>query len=1164
MAGGVPNNISALQVSVNPSQVSKDAAGNLYFSDSNVVYKVNSAGVLTLVAGNGIDGFGGDGGQATSAELDGPTGLAIDGSGNIFIADTFNDRIREVVAATGIIKTVAGNGTASFGGDGGPAISAELDGPQGIVIDGSGNIFITDGNRIREIVAATGDIQTIAGNGTGGFGDDGGSAIAAELNGPVALALDHSGNLFIADDENQRIREISSATGKIQTVAGNGTFAFSGDGGPATSASLAQPVAVSVDTLGNIFIADLSNNRIREVIAATGNINTIAGSGPTISTDTCDPGTAASGPCFSGDGGPATSAQLYLPGGVLVDGSGNVFIADSGNNRIREVAAGTEIIETVAGNGSESFSGDGGSATNAQLSGPGNIFIDKAGNIFIADTNRLREVQASTGVIQTVAGNGSAPANSSCSVMNSQTLCQPSAGGQATSLGIAADAVFVDPQGNIFVAGGARLWEVNASTGNMQDIAGVGIGFCDTGPCPPQVGNGEPANTAAFTPSGVYVDSAGNIFVTDDGNSAGFLAIWKITNGIINLVAKVGIGAEQSSVNGLAIDNTGNMYVAESGLPNGILEVLANTNAVVDVAGGGTIGFSGDGGPATNASFTGPQGVFVDGAGNIFIADTDNERIREVDASTGDISTVVGNGNSGFNGDGGPAIDAELSLPKGVWGDQSGNLYIADSGNSRVRKVSGLVAVGAPTASISPSTVSFGNVAVGGNSSIVNVVVTNTGTANLVIGTVPSLGSPFFIISNGCGLQTITPRMSCTIETQFSPTVPGPASATMSIPDNAAGSPQSVSLSGAGLAQPVVSVQLNQLSAGLSAGQSQQFIATVTGSANTAVTWSINPQVGTISQTGLYAAPSSIAVQQTVTVTATSAADTTKTASAIVTLVPSPLKSTTTTLTSSLNPAVGGQSVLFTATVATASGQPTGSVTFMDGSASIGSATLNGADVATLSTSTLSVAAHSITAQYSGDANFTGSSASLKETIVVAAFASVPPQTLTRGQSITIPLILYETTGSGLTFILSCSGLPAESTCTFNPPTILAGSPPNGTTVQMTLTTTMASTSLTEPPRRGPRWPLTVLLSWLAALVAAVALSHPKNSQRRFALGLCSITFCLALMIAGCTGVASTSPGTSTSTGTTNAGTPSGPVAITVTATAGATMSSTVINVTVQ
>jgi len=285
-----------------------------------------------------------------------------------------------VVAATGNIQTVAGNGTPGFSGDGGPATSAQLNNPAGVFVDSFGNIFIPDLYRIREVVAATGTIETVAGNGTYCFSGDGGPATGAQLNLPSGVFVDSFGNIFIPDTYNDRIRKVVAATGTIQTVAGNGTCCFSGDGGPATSAQLALPSGVFVDSLDNIFIADNSNQRIREVVAATGTIQTVAGNG-------------TSG--FSGDGGPATSAQLDFPAGVFIDSLGDIFIADEGNNRIRAVVAATGDIQTVAGSATEGFSGDGGPATNAQLSlytglVPVGLWADALGNLFFSDTQNRR------------------------------------------------------------------------------------------------------------------------------------------------------------------------------------------------------------------------------------------------------------------------------------------------------------------------------------------------------------------------------------------------------------------------------------------------------------------------------------------------------------------------------------------------------------------------------------------------------------------------------------------------------------------------------------------------------------------------------------------------------------------------------------------------------
>jgi sugar lactone lactonase YvrE len=299
-----------------PYSVAVDASGALYISDlgNNRIRKVK-AGTITPVAGNGTAGYNGDG-AATSTELHQPMGIAVDSSGNIYIADAINNRIRKVSGGT--ITTVAGNGTAGYAGDGGAAVSAELNYPTDVAVDSSGNLYICDyGNdRIRKV--SGGKISLIAGNGTRGYLGDGGAATSAELHLPQGVAVDSSGNLFIADTGNHRVRKVSGGT--IATVAGNGTAGYAGDGGAATSAELNTPTDVKADSLGNLFIADFQNNRIREV--SGGSIVTVAGNGT---------------PGYFGDQGIATSAWLGQPSGVAVDSSRHVYIADHGNSRIREV-----------------------------------------------------------------------------------------------------------------------------------------------------------------------------------------------------------------------------------------------------------------------------------------------------------------------------------------------------------------------------------------------------------------------------------------------------------------------------------------------------------------------------------------------------------------------------------------------------------------------------------------------------------------------------------------------------------------------------------------------------------------------------------------------------------------------------------------------------------
>ncbi len=339
------------------------------------------AATIWTVAGTGAAGSAGDGGPALSAQMNHPNGIAFDSAGNIYVADYNSYEVRRI-ATDGTITTVAGNGTFGYSGDGLSATSAQLASPAGLAVDNASHcLYISDfgNNTVRKVDLATGIISTAAGNATAGYSGDNGPATGAQLQGPSGIAVDSAGNLYIADYANNRIRMVSG-TGTITTVAGTGSAGFTSDGVLATSAGISYPTDVAVDGANNIYVADNYAHRIRRFTVG-GDISTVAGTG--------------SGG-FSGDGGPATSAQLHYPYCVAVDASGNLSIGDWYSYRIRRVVLATGTITTVAGNGTSGYLGDGGAATAAEIGDVKGLAVDSAGAIYIVDTsnNRIRKVPA--------------------------------------------------------------------------------------------------------------------------------------------------------------------------------------------------------------------------------------------------------------------------------------------------------------------------------------------------------------------------------------------------------------------------------------------------------------------------------------------------------------------------------------------------------------------------------------------------------------------------------------------------------------------------------------------------------------------------------------------------------------------------------------------------
>jgi sugar lactone lactonase YvrE len=335
------------------------------------------AQVIITFAGTGTLGYSGDGGPATLAELTTPSGVAVDKTGNVYITDQNNSRIRKV-SPSGVITSIAGKGVAGYSGDGGLATNAMLNWPTGLAIDTAGNVYIADqfNNVIRKVAAAAGIITTIAGNNALiGFSGDGGPATNAALWHPADVGVDHSGNVYFVDQDNSVVRKVNTATGIITTAAGIDTAGYSGDGGPATKAKLNFPQGIAVDSAGNVYIADFYNSCIRKVNTATGIITTVAGNG-------------MGG--YSGDGGPATNAEIYDASAVAIDDSGNMYISDYYNSMIRKVNAATGIITTIAGNGTAAYCCDCNLATNAEMNYPEGVAVDKKGNVYIADFGNAR------------------------------------------------------------------------------------------------------------------------------------------------------------------------------------------------------------------------------------------------------------------------------------------------------------------------------------------------------------------------------------------------------------------------------------------------------------------------------------------------------------------------------------------------------------------------------------------------------------------------------------------------------------------------------------------------------------------------------------------------------------------------------------------------------
>ncbi len=620
-----------------------------FFAVLTAAAPCHAQATITTVAGTGSGGYSGDGGQATSAKLGGALTVAVDNSGNLLISDGGNNRIRKV-DASGIITTVAGGGSAIGGGDGGLATNAQVF-PGSVTVDGAGNLYIAQGASIRKVNTA-GVISTVAGTGLPGFSGDGGPATSATFLCTNVVA-DSAGNLYLADSLNNRIRKIDTS-GIITTVAGSGQQGYSGDGGPATSAKLYLPQGLAVDRQGNLYFADNATH-VRKV-DTNGIITTVAGSGT---------------PIAIGDGGPATKAGMTVTW-VTVDADGNLYLADTGGARVRKVNT-SGIISTFAGGGLNTGqgNGDGGAATSANFINITSVAVDAAGNVYIADSGAARVRKVLSGA------SGSPVTVSPSSLSYSYTVGAAAPPGQTVVI-ISPGATLTFTATPSTTSGGNWL-SVSPSSGTVGTTLTVSVN-------PAGLAAGSYNGTITITPSGsgntpqtvpvkLTVNSPASQGVISTAAGNGFIPY----SGEGGSATKAALGA-----NAVAVDGAGNLYVADM-VSSRVLKI-DTAGTITTLAGNGAISFSGDGGPATKAALFNPSAVAADRAGNVYIADSTNNRVRKVDTS-GNINTVAGNGKVGFSGDGGPATSATLWAPAGLAVDSAGNLFIADSANSRVRKV---------------------------------------------------------------------------------------------------------------------------------------------------------------------------------------------------------------------------------------------------------------------------------------------------------------------------------------------------------------------------------------------------------------------------------------------------------------------------------------------
>lgn len=641
-----------------PGNMIFDKSGNMYFLDStrHRICKTNHlTGMISIVAGTGIGGFSGDGEKATKAQLNSPSRFALDSQNNLFIAEHKNHRIRRVDNITGIITTVAGNGTDADNGaenfniDNLSADKSRLKGPSAIALDANDNIYFADYNLLRKIDKKTNILTTIV-------------KFYHDFPDILDLAIDSKGNVYAVDAHENHIYRIDKITGVFSIVSGEGEENKADDGGPAINSQLNDPSDIVFDNLGNLYIADTQNNRIRKVDASSGKISTVAGTGKET---------------VSRDGIPATESNLGYPRSIALDSGGNLYIAGTSDFRIRLVDKQTGIISTIAGTDVPGYNGDNISAKVAQVGFPTWLALDHQDNLYFCDQSnrRIRRIEKKTGLISTVIGDGNFELNPNGTHLNQVKI------GDIYGLGF-------DKLGNLYFSEANYIRKIDKTTTILSQISGNGFhGFGGDG--------GHSSKSQISFPGKPVFDSLGNLFFSDGLNSR--IRRIDASTGVITTIAGTGVAgysgdggpatlAKLQAISSLAFDPFGNLYLTES-FSHRIRKIDHKTGIISTVVGTGKRRFTGDGISAKESALNRPVAIAFDREDNLYIAEQGNHQIRKVDKATGLISTVAGIGGQGFSPDNVIATQINLSNPSSIAFDPAGNLHISDSGNHRIVKV---------------------------------------------------------------------------------------------------------------------------------------------------------------------------------------------------------------------------------------------------------------------------------------------------------------------------------------------------------------------------------------------------------------------------------------------------------------------------------------------